>query len=187
MTASKPIVTVVHLAGSPPSPATTERSTASSDGSPLTPARWPSRSRGRRIDGCASTAASGRWTNAITPTMSGALLAREPEVVDVEDRHVGAPGGSSLSASVDCAGLADRQPDALGLVVAALLRHVDAGVDRVGGEVEQQRRVEARPVLPGDVPQPAAATAAARTAGTALGGGARASRLDGAGHAQAAP
>jgi hypothetical protein len=70
LTASKPIVVVFTLSGSPPSPATTERSTATSDGSPLTPARLPSRSRGRLIAGWASTDASGRCTTAITPTMS---------------------------------------------------------------------------------------------------------------------
>ena len=45
--------------------------------------------------------------------------------------------------------LADLQLDALGLVVAALGRHVEPGVDRVRREVEQQRRLGARPVLAG--------------------------------------
>jgi hypothetical protein len=77
-----------------------------------------------------------------------ALLAREPEVVDVEDRHVGAARLQQLQRVGRGARLADLQLDALGLVVAALGRHVDAGVDGVGREVEQQRRLRAGPVLP---------------------------------------
>ena len=73
--------------GSPPSPRTTERSTATSLGSPVTPTRPPSRSAGRRIPGWASTAASGRCTSAMTPTRSRPLLARQRQVVDVEHRE----------------------------------------------------------------------------------------------------
>ena len=59
------------------------------------------------------------------------------------------PASSSSSASVDAPGRADLELDALGLVVAALGREVEAGVHRVRLEVEQQRRLGARPVLAG--------------------------------------
>src|SRR5436309_194244 len=61
-TASKPIVTFRTRRGSPRAPRTIDPSTASSLGSPVTPTRLPSRSRGGRMPGCASTAASGRRT-----------------------------------------------------------------------------------------------------------------------------
>ena len=92
------------------------------------------------MSGWASTAASGAWTNAITPTRSRALLAREPEIVDVEDRHVRAAALQQLQRVGRGARLADRELDALRLVEAALARDVDPGVHRVGREVEQQRR-----------------------------------------------
>ena len=91
VTASKPIVTLRTLAGSPPSPRTIELRTASSEGRPVTPARLPSRSRGRVICGWARTAASGRCTSAITPTMSRPFSRARAEVVDVEDRELRAP------------------------------------------------------------------------------------------------
>jgi hypothetical protein len=69
-TALKPIVVVRTWSGSPPSPWTIERSTASSEGRPVTPTRRPSRSRGRAMPGWARTAASGSWAIDITPTMS---------------------------------------------------------------------------------------------------------------------
>ena len=62
LAAVNPIVVRLTLEKSPPSCSTTARSTASSDGSPVTPTRLPSRSRGRSMPGCAMTAASGRCT-----------------------------------------------------------------------------------------------------------------------------
>ena len=75
-----------------------------------------------------------------------ALLARQPEVVDVEDREVGPAGLQQLQRVGRGAGPADRQPHALRVVVAALDGQVDPGVHGVGREVEQQRRVLVRPV-----------------------------------------
>ena len=69
-TALNPIVIVLTLAGLPPAPATIERSTAMSLGTPVTPTVLPSSSRGSRIAGAAMTAASGRSTIAMIPTMS---------------------------------------------------------------------------------------------------------------------
>ena len=149
LTAWKPIVVVRTLSGSPPSPATTERSTASSDGSPLTPARLPSSSFGDRICGWASTAASGPLHERHHADDVAALLAREPEVVDVEDRQVGAAGLQQLQRVGRRAGRLDLQLHALGLVVAALGREVEARVDRVRLEVEQQRGLDAGPVAAG--------------------------------------
>src|SRR5215203_7004275 len=62
-TAVNPIVNRSTLPGSPPSASTSESTTASSEGRPVTPTRLPSRSRGRRTGPTplASTAASGRW------------------------------------------------------------------------------------------------------------------------------
>ena len=149
LTAWKPIVVVRTLPGSPPSPATTERSTASSDGRPLTPARSALEVRGRadrrlREHRRERPLHERHHADDVAP-----LLAREPEVVDVEDRHVGASGLEQLERVGRRARLADLELDALRLVVAALGRHVEPGVDRVRREVEQQRRLGARPVLAG--------------------------------------
>ena len=92
-----------------------------------------------------------------------ALLARQAEVVDVEDRHVGAAALEQLQRVGRRARLADRQLDALGGVEAALDRDVEAGVHRVGREVEQQRGLLVRAVL--------AAGAAAARAGPRAGRG----------------
>ena len=76
----------------------------------------------------------------------GALLAREPEVVDVEDREVGAARLELLERVRRRARRLDVELDALGVVVFALRREVDPRVHRVGLEVEQQRRLRARAV-----------------------------------------
>jgi hypothetical protein len=61
-TALKPIVIVLTLAGLAPLPRTTESSTATSDGSPLTPTVWPCSCAGSWNFGAAITAANGRST-----------------------------------------------------------------------------------------------------------------------------
>ena len=66
--------------------------------------------------------------------------------MDVEDRHVDAAGLQQLQRVGRRARAADLQPHALGVVVAAGVGQVDAGVHRVGREVEQQRGVLVRPV-----------------------------------------
>ena len=138
----KPIVTRSTRAGSPPSALTSESTTASSEGRPVTPTVWPSRSRGRRTGPSprAITAASGRCTIGITPTRSRPVLAGDPEVVDVEDREVGPAGREQLRRVGRFARLADRQVDAGVAVEALLAGRVDARVDRVGGEIEHERR-----------------------------------------------
>ena len=75
------------------------------------------------------------------------LLARDPEVVDVEDRHVGAAALQQLQRVGRRARLADLELDALGGVEAALRGDVDPRVDGVRREVEQQRRRLVRAVL----------------------------------------
>ena len=73
----------------------------------------------------------------------GPLLARDRQVVDVEHGEVGAARGQELDRVAGGRGLADGQRDALGVVVAARDGGVDAGVDAVGGEVEQEGRLDA--------------------------------------------
>ena len=122
-TALKPIVTRRTWAGSPPSARSSESTTASSEGSPVTPTVRPSRSRGRRTGPLrgAISAASGRWTIAIVADDVEALLAGDPEVVDVEDREVDAAGGEQFRHRAGVAGLADLEVDAGVVVVAAAL------------------------------------------------------------------
>ena len=83
-----------------------------------------------------------------------ALGAREREVVDVEDREVGAPGEQELRRVGAAGRRADAEVNALGLVIAAAHGGEDAGVHAVGREVEQQRRVLVGAVLaaPGAAP-----------------------------------
>ena len=50
------------------------------------------------------------------------------------------PAASSFGASVDSPGCVDRQVDPGVAVEALALRRVDARVDRVGGEIEHERR-----------------------------------------------
>ena len=69
-----------------------------------------------------------------------ALLAGDPEVVDVEDREVGAPGGEEFRHRAGVAGLAHLEVDAGVVVEAVALRRVDTGVDGVGREIEHERR-----------------------------------------------
>ena len=117
LTAWKPIVIGRTLSGSPPSPATTEREH-----------RVVGRQAGdagalalevlRRADlrlgehGRERPLHERHHADDVVP-----LLAGEPEVVDVEDRHVGAPGFEQLERVGRRAGRAHRQLDALGLVV----------------------------------------------------------------------
>ena len=105
LTASKPIVVSRTRSGSPPAPSTTERRTAASDGSPVTPARLPSRSFGVRMAGWASTAASGRWTSAITPTRSRPFSRAIPRSWMSRIAMSARPPWSSFSASVEALGL----------------------------------------------------------------------------------
>ncbi len=76
-----------------------------------------------------------------------AALAGDAEVVDVHHREVGAARGEQLGAVGGARGLLDLQVDALVREVAVRLRRVDAGVDGVRLEVEDQgRALSARPV-----------------------------------------
>jgi hypothetical protein len=70
-----------------------------------------------------------------------APLAGDREIVDVEDRELGPAAREQLRRVGGGGGLADRQPDAGVLVGAARLRRVDAGVDGVGLEVQDQGRL----------------------------------------------
>ena len=76
-----------------------------------------------------------------------ARLAREPEVVDVEDGEVGPAAAEQLERVGRGAGLADRERHALRPVELAVGRHVDAGVHGVRREVEQERRLRPGAVL----------------------------------------
>ncbi len=69
-----------------------------------------------------------------------AALARDREVVDVEDREVGAPGDEQLDRVRRVRRHADAQVDAQRVVIAALDGGVDARVHGVWLEVQQQRR-----------------------------------------------
>ncbi len=166
-TAEKPIVTLSTRSKSPPSSSTTARSTASSDGSPVTPTRRPSRSRGRRTSSArAITAASGRWTSAPTPTTSLPASRASPRswmsTTDMSTR----PAASSFSESVLAAGT--RILQALG--------RVDARVHGVRLEVERDRARpgagrESSPPQPGEAaPVAAIARRNRRTAANSTGG-----------------
>ena len=96
-----------------------------------------------------------------------ALLAGEREVVDVEDREVGAAGDEQLDRVGRVRRRADVQLDAERGVVAARDRHVDAGVDGVGLEVQQQRRRAVRGVALA-VPRRSAASASAAASRNAV-------------------
>src|SRR5689334_24772265 len=71
VTALKPIVIVLTLVGSPPDPATTDRRTAVSLGTPVIPTVLPWSACGDEMPGAAITADSGRWTIGRIPTMRG--------------------------------------------------------------------------------------------------------------------
>ena len=58
----------------------------------MTPARRPSRSRGRSMPGLGDHRGERALHDRVDADDVAALLARQPEVVDVEDRHVGAAG-----------------------------------------------------------------------------------------------
>src|SRR4029453_14795153 len=112
LTASNPIVVDFTLSGSPPSPCTIERSTATSDGRPLTPARLPSGPRG------GGTRGGQRRERPLDDRHHaddvGAVLAGEREVVDVEDRHVHAAGPQQLERVGRRAGRTELEGDAFG-------------------------------------------------------------------------
>ena len=140
-TALKPIVTRSTLAGSPPSALTSESTTASSEGRPVTPTLRPSRSRGLRTPRSRGDHRGERpLHDRHHPDQVEPVLAGDPEVVDVEDREVGAAGLQQLRRVGRFARLVDRQVDSVVVVEALALRRVDAGVDRVGREIEHQRR-----------------------------------------------
>jgi hypothetical protein len=87
-----------------------------------------------------------------------AALAGERQVVEVDDRHVGLAAEQRPDRGGGAERLRRAQVDALGVVVAALQREVEAGVDRARPAVEQQRRVLVRAA----VAVPTARAAAAR-------------------------
>ena len=163
-TALKPIVTCRTRSGSPPSPATIERRTASSRAGR---SRRPAALEVARAadSGWASTAASGRWTSAMTPTTSRprsrasarswmsriAELSARPAEQQPARRRSTAPAPATRR----------RTPSAL--VVAARQREVDPGVDRVGREVQHQRRVALGAVARRSTAAAAAGDAAARS------------------------
>ena len=138
----KPIVTSSTFAGSPPSALTSESTTASSEGRPVTPTVWPSRSRGRADRAVA--AGDHRGQRALDDRHHAdqveAALAGDPEVVDVEDREVGAarPRAASARRSIRRARGSSGRPRRRGRSPG--LRGVDPGVDGVGGEIEHQGR-----------------------------------------------
>jgi hypothetical protein len=104
-TALNPIVTVRTRAGSPPTPRTVERSTASSLGTPVTPTRRPSRARGDRTPRAAMTDASGRWMSAATPTTSAPCSRASARSWMSSTARSARPAASNLSASAESAGV----------------------------------------------------------------------------------
>ena len=108
----------------------------------MTPTVRPSRSRGRRTPLVA--AGDHRRQRALDdrhhPDQVEALLAGDPEVVDVEDRELGAAGGEQLRGVGRFARLVDRQVDPGVLVEALAPGRVDPRVDRVGDEIEHDCR-----------------------------------------------
>ena len=159
------------VAGRRPRPRTTERSTASSDGSPVTPGALALEVLGRADARLGEHGRQRRLDERHHADQVAALLAREPEVVDVEDRHVGARRPAAASARRSrrpaCGSSAGRPRRCRS---RASDRDVDAGVDRVGREVEQQRGRLVRAVL-------LAGPAAAGAARAARGGGATSAPL----------
>ena len=141
------MLTLRTLAGSPPSPRTIELSTASSEGRPVTPdapALEVARPRDLRLgdDGGERALHEGHDPDDVAP-----LLAGEREVVDVEDRELRAPAEQELDAVGRGRRRRDAQVDALGAVEVALQRQVDAGVDGVGLEVQDELGRLVRAVL----------------------------------------
>ena len=139
LTASKPIVVCLTLSGSPPAPCTIGAQHRLVRRQPADPGALALEVLRRADLRLGEHGGQRRLDERHHANQVGALLARQPEVVDVEDRHVGAAALQQLQRVGRRARLADRQLHALGFVEAALLRDVDAGVHRVGREVEQQR------------------------------------------------
>ena len=128
--------------GSPPSPATTERRTATSLGSPLTPARLPFEIA-RALDVLDREHGRQRALNERhhADELAGVLLLGQCQIVDVHVGHVGPSGAQQLDGVRTARGHLDLQPDALFAVVSAGRRQVRAGVDGVRREVQKQRRL----------------------------------------------
>jgi hypothetical protein len=74
------------------------------------------------------------------PDQVEAALAGDPEVVDVEDRELGASAGEQLRGIAGFPRLLDPQVDAGVLVETLGGGDVDAAVDRVRGEIEHNAR-----------------------------------------------
>lgn len=68
-----------------------------------------------------------------------AVLAGDREVVDVQQRELGAPADDELRAVGALAGLADPQPDAAPAVVTFADGAEDRRLDGVGREIQRQR------------------------------------------------
>ncbi len=75
-----------------------------------------------------------------------ALLARQREVVDVEHRELGATREQQPQPLRGRGRLADPKVDALGAVIASCDGREDSRVDRVGGEIEHERRPDLGPI-----------------------------------------
>ena len=126
--------------GSPPSPRTIELSTASSEGRPVTPDALALEVARPGDPGLRDDRRERDLDEGHDPDHVAALLAGEGQVVDVEDRELRAPAEQELDAVGRGRGRLDAQVDALRAVEVALQRQVDAGVDRVGLEVEDELR-----------------------------------------------
>ena len=142
-TAAKPIVTRSTSSGASPPEARTVSRTASSEGTPVTPTVGsPPGPPGLEI--VSGSAGDHRGQRALHDRGDGdevdAALAGDAEVVDVEDREVGAARLQQLGGVRAARRLADLEVDARVLEVAAGAGGVERGVDGVGLEVEHQGR-----------------------------------------------
>ena len=148
MTASKPIVTLCTLAGSPPSPRTIELRTASSDGRPVTPdalALEVARARDRRLgDHGGQRALHERPSRRRCRAPS---RGRGPGRGCRGSRSARARPSRSLTLSVEDDGAATLRSTPSALVVVALQRQVDARRAPRWAEVEHQRGRLVRAVL----------------------------------------
>ena len=132
------MLTLRTLAGSPPSPRTIESQdgvVGGQAGDPGALALELARSRDLRLgdDGGQRALHDGHDPDDVAP-----LLAGEGEIVDVEDRELRAAGEQELDAVGRGGRRRDAEVDALGAVEVALQGQVDAGVHRVGLEVQDQ-------------------------------------------------
>ena len=141
-TALNPIVTRCTAEGSTPPERSTVSSTASSEGTPVTPIVLPARSAGARISFGSPRDHRGERPlhyrcdrDEIEAALSG-----DAEVVDVHHREIGAAGLEQLGAVRGAGRLLDGEVDPCVLEVAVRLRGVDAGVHRIRLEVEDKGR-----------------------------------------------